>query len=259
MVSGAGLSSLIWRALRHWMKIKAICPSTFLLSFLRLCMSPEIMQHQGAQKWEQHKGLLWHIDPLLYVPVPPGNIQNPAVLGVTAGLCPGQGPAEQAEQGNPSSWRGNHQKQLGLAPSTFGQLYHTCPPHSLQHVGPWQEHPKEKSLGQISSSGSRWRRVGLWLSHQVGCVQHGHPSCHAAVRVLDGLGAQQVPGSLVQHQLLALPARERESEPLQSTQLVAFPRGSGMYPPCQHTGHGRAPGLTLVAAQALLQMGSARG
>lgn len=52
MVSGAGLSSLSWRALRHWMKIKAgICLSTFLLSFLRLCMSPEIIQHQGAQKW----------------------------------------------------------------------------------------------------------------------------------------------------------------------------------------------------------------
>lgn len=91
-----GSPSLSWRALRHWMKVKAdTCPSTFLLSFLRLCLSPEIMQQQAAQKWEQHKGLLWHIDPLLYIPCPQarpqGNIQNPAGLGVTAGLCPRQG------------------------------------------------------------------------------------------------------------------------------------------------------------------------
>lgn len=142
------------------MKIKAdTCPSTFLLSFLRLCMSPEIMQHQGAQKWEQHKGLLWHVDPLLYVPLPPGQAPRehpePCSPGSHSWAVPRARPSEQSEQGNPSSWRGNHQKKLGLAPRTSEQLHHTVPPHSLQHTGPWQTHSKEKPLGQISSSGSR--------------------------------------------------------------------------------------------------------
>lgn len=140
------------------MKIKAgTCPSTFLLSFLRLCMSPEIMQHQGAQKWEQHKGLLWHIDHLLYVPLPPGQgprEPEPCSPGSRSWAVPRAGASEQAEQGNPPSWRGN-QKKLELAPRTFGQLHHTVPPHSLQHTGSWQAPPKEKSLAQISSSGSR--------------------------------------------------------------------------------------------------------
>lgn len=85
MVSGAGLSSLSWRALRHWMKIKAgTCPSTFLLSFLRLCTAPEITQHQGAQKWEQH-----------YIPLPSGQAprQHPlqswdSQLGCAQGKAP---------------------------------------------------------------------------------------------------------------------------------------------------------------------------
>lgn len=104
------------------MKIKAdTCPSTFLLSFLRLCVSPEIMQHQAAQKWEQHKGLLWHTDPLLYVPLPPGQAirehPEPCRPGSHSRAVPRAGPPEQAEQENLSSWRGNHQKKPGLAPA----------------------------------------------------------------------------------------------------------------------------------------------
>lgn len=121
MVSGAGLSSLSWRALRHWMKMKAgTCPSTFLLSFLTLCTSPEITQHQGAQKWEQHS--------MSHCPQarPQGNIQTRAVLRLTAGLCTGQGPLNRQSKGIPSSWRGNHRKKLRLAPWTFEQLH----PHS---------------------------------------------------------------------------------------------------------------------------------
>lgn len=105
MVSGAGLSSLSWRALRHWMKIKAgTCPSTFLLSFLTLCTSPEITQHQGAQKWEQHS--------TSHCPQarPQGNIQTPAVLGLSWAVHRAR-PPEQAEQGNPFFLEGESQEE----------------------------------------------------------------------------------------------------------------------------------------------------
>lgn len=103
MVSGAVLSSLSWRAPRHWRKIKAgTCPSTFLLSFLRLCTSPQIMQHQGAQKWEQHQGLLWHIHPLLYILLPSGQAPREPLQSWESQLGCAQGRApEQADQGNP--------------------------------------------------------------------------------------------------------------------------------------------------------------
>lgn len=51
---------------------------------------------------------------------------SPAVLGLTAGLCTGQGPLSRQNKGIPSSWRENHRKKLGLAPCIFEQLH----PHS---------------------------------------------------------------------------------------------------------------------------------
>lgn len=81
---------------------------------------------------------------------------SPAVLGLTAGLCTGQGPLSRQSKGIPSSWRENHRKKLGLAhPAPSSSCIHTVPPHSLQGIRSWQVHPKEKSLWQISSSGSR--------------------------------------------------------------------------------------------------------
>lgn len=257
-----GSPSLSWRALRHWMKVKAdTCPSTFLLSFLRLCLSPEIMQQQAAQKWEQHKGLLWHIDPLLYVPLPPGQATRkhpePCRPGSHSRAVPKAGPPEQAEQENLSSWRGNHQKTLRLAPRTFEQLHHTVPPHSLQHIGPWQTHSKEKPLGRSALQEAE-RRVGHGSSHQVRRVQHGHPGCHAAVRVLDGLGAQQVTSGLVQHQLLALPAKEREAEPLQS-RAPGISLGQQNALPLSAHRAGQSPRANMGALQCWLHWPSANG
>lgn len=83
---------------------------------------------------------------------------------------------------------------------------------------------------------------GCGSSHQVRRVQHGHPGRHAAVRVLNGLGAQEVTGGLVQHQLLALPAKERETESLQSTELVAFTLGSGFTFPVSTRGRAEPQG-----------------
>lgn len=162
-LSGAGLSLLSWRGLRHWIKIKAdTCPSTFLLSLLRLCMSPEIMQHQGAQKWEQHKGLLWHVDPSFYAPLPPGNIQNPAVLGVTAGLCPGQGPLSRQSKGILLPGGGITRRSWGWHPGPLS----SCITQSLLTASSTLDlgkHTLRRNPWGRSALQAAERRVGPWL------------------------------------------------------------------------------------------------
>lgn len=101
------------------MKIKAdTCPSTFLLSFLSLCMSSETMQHKELRSGSSTKACSGTLTLCSASPCPQarpqGNIQNPAVLGVTAGLCPGQSPLSRQSKGI-LPWRGNHQKKLGLS------------------------------------------------------------------------------------------------------------------------------------------------
>lgn len=114
------LSSLSRRALRHWMKIKAdTCPSTFPLSFLSLCMSPETMQHKELRNGSSTKACSGTLTLCSASPCPQARPQGnkhpePCSPGSHSWAVPRAGPPEQAEQGNPS-WRGNHQKKLGLS------------------------------------------------------------------------------------------------------------------------------------------------
>lgn len=83
---------------------------------------------------------------------------------------------------------------------------------------------RRTSLWQINSSGStvRWAGQGVTSSHQVRSVQHRHPSCYPTVCVLDRLCPQEVASGLVHHHLLALSAKKRAPEHLQTRKLMAF-------------------------------------
>lgn len=89
----------------------------------------------------------------------------------------------------------------------------------------------EQLCGQQSEVGRR----SITSSHQVGSVQHSHPSCHPAVRVLDGLRPQEVASSLVHHHLLALPVKKRATEHLQSRKLTASHLGQFNSHSCHST------------------------
>lgn len=131
---------------------------------------------------------------------PQGSTQTNAVLGHAEGT-------EQTEQEGPFFLQGELQRRSwGWQARHLSSRIHTVHPHSPQHVRPCKCTLRRTSLRQISSSGSRARRVGWGIasSHQVRGVQHCHPHRYPTVRVLDRLRPQEVAGGLVHHHLLAL-------------------------------------------------------
>lgn len=139
---------------------------------------------------------------------------------VTAGRCTEQGlPSRQSKRVpflQEKLWRSwSWQWDAGTAAPTV-------PPQSPPGQALVSTPSGEGCCGRAAPGPAGWC-VGQALasSHQVRGIQHCHPCCHPPVRVLDGLRAQQVPGSSVHHHLLVLPAKRRAPEHQQSRALVA--------------------------------------
>lgn len=100
-------------------------------------VSPEIMQHQGAQNWEQRECLFCCTYPCPQAR-PQGNTQSNAVLGGHSWDAHGAGPPEQAEQGSPFFLQKEWQRRSwGWDIGRLSSCVHAVPPHRPQHVRPW--------------------------------------------------------------------------------------------------------------------------
>lgn len=132
-------------------------------------------------------------------------------------------PPEQAEQGNPS-WRGNHQKKLGLSSCITQSLLTASSSQTVASTlrrNPWGRSALEAAE----------KEGGLWLlTPGTACPARPPrrprrrprarwPWCAAGAQ---GPGSAPAPGP---------GCKERDTEPLQSTQLLAVLWGSRMHLP----------------------------